>query len=111
MSSPAVVISDFSGENERLLTDAFGRPKAWRSPVIALDAEGVDLGRLGRLSIVQLATSDGTCFILDVLDKKKDDLLACWLRDLLEDDGVEKIIHDCRMDSDALCHLTTWTSV
>ena len=71
--------------------------------LIALDIEGVDLGRLGKISLVQLAPSPEQCFLLDLL--AKDDPLVQWTRTLLEDRSVTKIIHDCRMDSDALKHL------
>ena len=71
---------------------------------IAVDTEGVNLSRQGRISIVQVATSD-CCFLVDVLDKSHDDSLVIWLRGLLEDPSIVKIIHDCRMDSDALFHL------
>ncbi|CAD7971039.1 unnamed protein product [Amoebophrya sp. A120] len=103
-SSP-VLISEFSADAEQTLTAAFGKPKNWHTPVIAVDSEGVDLSRVGQLCIVQLATLDGaSCFILDLLGKEESDPLVAWLRELLEDDSVEKIIHDCRMDSDALFH-------
>jgi hypothetical protein len=71
---------------------------------IALDAEGVDLSRHGRISIVQVSTPT-QCFLIDVLDKDADDPLVAWLRTLLENEEVVKIIHDCRMDADALHHL------
>ena len=63
----------------------------------------MDLSREGIISIVQIATRKH-CFILDVLGKGVDDPLVVWLREVLEDDSVTKIIHDCRMDSDALHH-------
>ena len=71
--------------------------------VIALDAEGVSLSRLGRISIVQLSTPD-CCVIVDVLDKAPGDPLVGWLRNLLENERVVKIIHDCCTDADALYH-------
>jgi exonuclease 3'-5' domain-containing protein 1 len=52
---------------------------------------------------VQLSTPTST-FLVDVLDKGPDDKLVGWLRTLLEDESVTKVIHDCRMDSDALYH-------
>ena len=96
--------------------------------LIALDVEGVDLSRAGsyclymdstssdrtsvhagKCSLVQLAVpaaGEGTqCFLFDVLDKSKQDPMICFLRGILESDSVLKIIHDCRMDSDALHHL------
>jgi ribonuclease D len=71
--------------------------------VIALDIEGVDLGRNGKISLVQISPSPTKCFLLDLLQPNT--TLVCWLRDLLESKSVLKIIHDCRMDSDALKHL------
>jgi len=78
------------------LQKAFAGAKA-----VAVDIKGQDLSRLGTVSIVALA-SEEQCFLLDVLGKKKDDPLIRWLRKLLEDDEVTKIIHDCKCDSDAL---------
>ena len=34
----------------------------------------------------------------------KNDPLIKWLKIILEDQNILKIIHDCRMDSDALYH-------
>ena len=62
----------------------------------------------GQCSLVQMAIPLGDnaqCFLFDVLDKSKQDPMICFLRDILESDSVLKIIHDCRMDSDALHHL------
>ena len=83
----------------RLLAAAFAG-----ATLVALDAEGVDLSRHGEISIVQLATPQ-QCFLLDVLGKTAADPLVVWLGGLLGDPGVVKIIHDCRMDADALYHL------
>lgn len=66
-----------------------------------LDAEGVDLGRGGNLSLVSVATRKH-CYLFDILECSKQDPMAHFLRKLLEDDSKTKIIHDCRMDSDAL---------
>jgi exonuclease 3'-5' domain-containing protein 1 len=70
--------------------------------LVALDIEGVDLGRNGQISLIQLSPSPAKCFLLDVLGHDKDSALVGWLRSLLESKSVLKIIHDCRMDSDAL---------
>jgi len=69
---------------------------------IGLDIEGVDLCRMGTISIIQLAVND-RCFLLDMLDA--DELLIKWLKTILESNSVVKIIHDCRMDADALKHI------
>jgi len=71
---------------------------------IVFDSEGVDLCREGTISIVQLATRKH-CFVLDVQGKGAKDPMVIWLRTVLEDERVTKIIHDCRMDSDALLHI------
>lgn len=102
MAVRPVVISEWSPEAEHELVGTFGQPGQDMVGSIALDAEGVDLSRLGRISIVQISTPE-QCFILDVLDKGPEDPLVGWLRGILEG-GVTKIIHDCRMDSDALLH-------
>lgn len=73
--------------------------------IVALDIEGVDLGRDGQISLVQVAASPEACFLLDLLHKTKDDPLVKWLRTILESDDILKIIHDCRMDADALRHI------
>lgn len=97
------VITELSSEAEGQLSGAFGNPGKYTVSRIALDAEGVDLSRLGVTSIVQIATPE-QCFIIDVLGKVADDPLVAWLRCILEDNSVTKIIHDCRTDSDALLH-------
>lgn len=96
-SSPRVIHA-FTEEIEKELAAVFTDVAT-----LALDAEGVDLSRDGRISVVQLATPQ-VCFLFDVLDKAPEDPLVAWLRGPLEDSNVLKIIHDCRMDSDALHH-------
>jgi exonuclease 3'-5' domain-containing protein 1 len=71
--------------------------------LVALDAEGVDLSRHGKISIVQIATPE-QCFLLDVLGRQPTDPLVSWLGKILSDPSIVKIIHDCRMDADALHH-------
>lgn len=70
-------------------------------PVIAVDIEGVDLGRKGTISIIQVGDS-GNKIIFDVLGKSKDDPLIKYIKAFMEDQNITKIFHDCRMDSDAL---------
>jgi hypothetical protein len=94
---PMIVTSDKTDTNVALCTIFSG------ANVVALDLEGVDLGRLGRTSIVQIATEEH-CLLLDVLDADKDAPLMKWLRDILEDSSITKVIHDCRLASDALLH-------
>ena len=71
--------------------------------VVAWDCEGVELGRFGSVTVVQLASSE-RCYVLDLLSAAKEPILN-FLRDILEDASVTKIIHDAAADSDALYHL------
>lgn len=76
------------------------------SHILAMDCEGVDLGRNGELSIVQLGVASGKCFLFDVLGKRNDDSeMVRYLKLILEDETKIKIIHDCKMDADALFHI------
>jgi exonuclease 3'-5' domain-containing protein 1 len=89
------VISSFDENVENLFADA---------KVLAIDLEGVDLGRNGKVSLIQIA--DGkNCIVVDVLNKDGSDPLVNWLRRILESPDVVKIIHDLKMDYDALYHL------
>ena len=74
------------------------------SKEFVLDAEGVDLGRGGNLSLLSIATRQH-CYLFDILECSKQDPTVHFLRKLLEDDSKTKIIHDCRMDADALEHI------
>jgi exonuclease 3'-5' domain-containing protein 1 len=72
--------------------------------LLAIDCEGVDLGRdPGVLCLVQLATPQKS-FLFDVHEISREADMVTFLREVLEDKSVIKIIHDCRMDADALFH-------
>jgi len=92
------ILDEWSEDIANQLTQAFDA-----ATIVALDAEGIDLSREGLISIVQLATPS-RCFLVDVLGKIPDDPLIDWLRTILESTEITKVIHDCRMDSDALKH-------
>ena len=72
----------------------------WRSPAVALDCEGVRLGRFGRVCLLQLQDSDGRVLLCDALRAGVVEALA----PLLESRRIVKVIHDCREDSAALFH-------
>jgi 3'-5' exonuclease len=72
--------------------------------VLALDCEGVNLGRKGQITIVQVATEEHCC-LFDVKNKGPSSDLVVFLRSLLQDENIIKIIHDVKADSDALDHL------
>eukprot|EP00667_Euglena_gracilis_P014963 EG_transcript_15540 len=73
--------------------------------VVVLDCEGIDLSRFGTIAMVQVGLLDGRCLLFDVLHAVPSSPVVGFLRRLLEHRGVLKVIHDCRMDSDALYHL------
>ena len=99
LSEEPRLIDTFTEDISRELSGAFADVK-----VMALDLEGVDLSRAGRISIVQVSTP-ARCFLIDVLGKGPDDLVVSWLRSLLQSENILKVIHDSRMDSDALFNL------
>ena len=68
--------------------------------IIALDCEGVRLGRFGRLSLMQIAEPCGTFTLIDGVSE--DTVKA--MKPLLESGSTLKVMHDCREDSAALFH-------
>ncbi|XP_064599289.1 piRNA biogenesis protein EXD1-like [Liolophura sinensis] len=68
---------------------------------VAVDAEGVNLGRTGPLTLLQVGTRDGRVYLFDI-HKNKVLLQPGFLKDLLESTKIVKIIHSCRGDSAAL---------
>ena len=72
--------------------------------LLSFDCEGVNLGRRGEISLIQLATPE-ECFLLDVQDAPRTADVVALAKEILEDESVCKIVHDCKADSDALYHL------
>ncbi|XP_060073078.1 piRNA biogenesis protein EXD1-like [Ylistrum balloti] len=70
--------------------------------LIAVDCEGVNLSRKGELTLLVTATK-AKVFIFDIL-KLGQSAFDNGLRELLEDDSIEKLMFDCRQDSDSLWH-------
>mmetsp|Transcript_41880 Transcript_41880/g.58887 ORF Transcript_41880/g.58887 Transcript_41880/m.58887 type:complete len:275 (-) Transcript_41880:110-934(-) len=72
---------------------------------VAVDCEGVNLGRLGTLEILSIAFEDKSedVYLLDF--KKYGRTLANAIAPMMENQNIVKIIHDSRMDCDALFHL------
>lgn len=71
--------------------------------LVAWDCEGVELGRFGSVTVLQLATRE-RCYILDLLSYAREPILQ-FAKSLLEDPSITKIIHDAAADADALYHL------
>ena len=74
---------------------------------VAFDCEGVNLSRIGSLELISICFSSMDVFLLDVAAKPNlsDPTILKSLKDLFESTKVKKIIHDCKMDSDALYHI------
>eukprot|EP00931_Biecheleriopsis_adriatica_P054385 TRINITY_DN31996_c0_g1_i1.p1 TRINITY_DN31996_c0_g1~~TRINITY_DN31996_c0_g1_i1.p1 ORF type:complete len:265 (+),score=35.92 TRINITY_DN31996_c0_g1_i1:41-835(+) len=72
--------------------------------IIAVDIEGVNLGRDGEVCIVQIADHDKRVFLFDVTTMG-DSIFESGLKEMLEDERVTKLMFDCRSDADALFHI------
>ncbi|XP_013381440.1 piRNA biogenesis protein EXD1 [Lingula anatina] len=71
-------------------------------PNLAVDGEGDNYSRKGKLSLIAIATRDHA-FLFDVL-KLGAIVFDRGLREILEDPTREKLMFDCREDSDILWH-------
>jgi DNA polymerase I-like protein with 3'-5' exonuclease and polymerase domains len=77
---------------------------------VVFDCEGVNLCRVGTVELVALCFKDekddveNPVFLVDLMGCKNPQVKTT-LKKLFESDSVEKIIHDSRMDCDALFHL------
>ena len=78
---------------------------------VAIDCEGVNLSRLGSVTLLTLAVpvegGEPRIFHFDFLhsDAEVAAAQAAFLKDLLSSGSIKKLIHDCKMDGDALLHL------
>ena len=70
---------------------------------IAFDCEGVNLSRLGSVEIVSICFSSSEVYLID-FGKEKCPKIVETVKELFECSTLTKIIHDCRMDCDALYH-------
>ena len=70
---------------------------------VAFDCEGVNLSRLGSVEIVSICFSAKQVYLVD-FGKEKCPKVVAAVKKLFECSKVTKIIHDCRMDCDALYH-------
>lgn len=71
--------------------------------ILAIDCEGVNLGRKGTIELVQVSTPHMDV-LFDVQGVIKTSKIVLFLKKLLEDSRKIKIMFDCRMDADALFH-------
>ena len=92
------LVDSWSATRESELTEVFSS-----CDLFTLDLEGVNLSRIGKICLIQMSTRDHH-YLFDLLGKDKHCDMVVWLKSILEGPAL-KIIHDCRMDSDALFHL------
>lgn len=108
-----LVVDSMSNENADLFLAAVDRALAASKdehPYVAFDCEGLNLCRAGTVEIIalhfgNLAETDDV-FLVDL--EAKNDIKASLhkkLKELFESKTVIKVVHDVRMDSDALFHL------
>ena len=76
---------------------------------VAVDIEGVNLCRDGRISIIQVCDAQGRVFLFDIT-KMGSDAFIDWpgrpsLRALFENPHLMKVIFDGRADADALWYI------
>ena len=83
--------------------------------LVAFDSDGVDLSREGRVTLISIGILvDGGVhvFLIDPIHKDvalRIELLT-FTKEILENEEIVKIVHDCRQDSDAL-HRTLTPSI
>ncbi|XP_078344466.1 uncharacterized protein LOC144630060 [Oculina patagonica] len=94
------LVEDESGLQEAI--SELKRKITERNTLIAVDCEGDSLSRKGALTIVTVATEEQV-HIFDVLNLGKL-VFSSGLGEILQDKSREKLMFDCRQDSDALWH-------
>ena len=111
MAQPCTVITE---ENAELLAHAlahiFGADADAPQFCVALDIEGVDLGRTGSMEIVSInvpvdADGERQTFLLDVQNADAAAPHVQLLQELATHPNCKTVIHDCRQDCDAMRHL------
>lgn len=70
---------------------------------VAFDCEGVNLSRLGTVEIVSICFPGSGVYLID-FGKGKCPKIVKAVKELFQCSTLTKIIHDCRMDCDALYH-------
>jgi exonuclease 3'-5' domain-containing protein 1 len=94
---------DESGKRFVSLVNSLCKSSGDENVNITFDCEGVNLSRLGSVEIVSICFSASEVYLVD-FGKEKCSKIVEAVKELLESSKVTKIIHDCRMDCDALYH-------
>ena len=71
---------------------------------VAFDCEGITLSRLGTVEIISICFPTLDVYLVDFGGTPCPQILKS-VTELFESETVTKVIHDCRMDCDALYHL------
>ncbi|XP_067658225.1 uncharacterized protein [Haliotis asinina] len=72
-----------------------------KEPVVAVDCEGVHLGKKGPLTLLQVAKRDGFVYLFNVFVEPKV-FTEGLLKSFLENKDITKVFHACNNDSAAL---------
>jgi ribonuclease D len=70
---------------------------------VAFDCEGLNLSRLGTIELISICFSWMEVFLIDFHGTPDSEIVGA-VKQIFEHEKITKIIHDCRMDSDALYH-------
>jgi ribonuclease D len=100
------IVKNEDTEDGRLFIEAVSHSmeKAeFETEYVAFDCEGINLSRIGSVELISICFSSLKVFLID-FGGTTDRAIEEQVRRLFESDKIIKIIHDCRMDSDALFH-------
>jgi len=104
--NPVVMVvssaDDESGKSFMTLVDSLCSSDD-KNAKVAFDCEGVNLSRLGTVEIVSICFSASQVYLVD-FGKHRCPKIVEAVKKLFECSTLTKIIHDCRMDCDALYH-------
>ncbi|KAF2395571.1 hypothetical protein EJ06DRAFT_534842 [Trichodelitschia bisporula] len=109
MASPTVHFIDNPVQVTELLRDITGLPTS--PPSLYLDVEGINLGRTGTISILQIHVSTkNTTYLIDVYSLGASAFTTATesgqtLKFILESPNIPKVFFDVRNDSDAMFSL------
>ncbi len=99
-----VVKTSDSTEGQRFIAAVGSLLQLGPGQRVAFDCEGVNLSRIGSLELVSICFPSMEVYLVDVGSTPCPRVVKS-VKDLFESNDVTKIIHDCRMDCDALYHL------
>ncbi|XP_071817603.1 uncharacterized protein [Apostichopus japonicus] len=102
--TPEILVIEDVDSCKREVARLQRRAREGRQLILAIDCEGVNLGKEGPLTLIQIGTEEGEVFVFDVLatPDPKDMFIHGGLKALLENPNIRKVIHDCRSDQCAL---------